>query len=45
MLPFSPPGDLPDSGIKPTSLAFPVLSGGFFTTAPPEKQWGEGGGR
>ena len=25
---FPPPGDLPDSGIKP---AFPALAGGFFT--------------
>ena len=30
-LPFPPPGDLPDPGIKPTS---PALAGGFFTTAP-----------
>ena len=29
---FPPPGDLTDSGIKPTS---PALAGGFFTTAPP----------
>ena len=28
-LPFSSPGDLPDPGIEPTSLA---LAGGFFTT-------------
>ena len=28
------PGDLPDSGIKPT---FPALTGGFFTTEPPGK--------
>ena len=28
------PGDLPDPGIEPTSLA---LAGGFFTTEPPEK--------
>ena len=36
-LPFPPPGDLPDPGIKfksPKSLA---LAGGFFTTEPPEK--------
>ena len=31
-LPFSPPGDLPDPGIKPGSLMSPVLAGGFFTT-------------
>jgi len=29
-LPFPPPGDLPDPGIKPKSLALPVLAGGFF---------------
>ena len=33
-LPFPSPGDLPDSGIKPTSSA---LAGRFFTIAPPEK--------
>ena len=26
------PGDLPDPGIKPTSLMSPALAGGFFTT-------------
>ena len=31
-LPFPPPGDLPDPGIKPTS---PPLAEGFFTTEPP----------
>ena len=35
-LPFPPPGDLPDPGIKPTS---PALAGGFFTTEPPAKPW------
>ena len=30
-----PPGDLPDPGIKPTSLMSPALAGGFFTTVPP----------
>ena len=29
-LPF-PTADLPDAGIKPSSLASPVLAGGFFT--------------
>ena len=24
------PGDLPNPGIKPASLAFPALAGGFF---------------
>ena len=33
-LPFPPPGDLPDPGIKPES---PALAGGFFTTEPPGK--------
>ena len=33
-LPFPPPGDLPDPGIKPAS---PALVGGFFSTAPPGK--------
>ena len=28
-----PPGDLPDPGIKPTSLTSPALAGGFFTTS------------
>ena len=31
-LPCLPPGDLPDSGIKLTSLISPALAGGFFTT-------------
>ena len=29
-LSFSPPGDLPDPGIEPTSLMSPALAGGFF---------------
>ena len=29
-LPFPPPGDLPNPGIKPMSLLFPVLAGRFF---------------
>ena len=28
-----PPGDLPDPGIKPTSLMSPALAGRFFTTS------------
>ena len=32
--PFPTRGDLPDSGIKPTSLPSPVLADGFFTTEP-----------
>ena len=30
---FPSPGDLPNSGIKPVSLLFPALAGGFFTTS------------
>ena len=33
-LPFPPPGDLPEPGIKPSS---PALAGRFFTTEPPRK--------
>ena len=33
-LPFPSPGDLPDPGIEPRSLA---LAGGFFTSEPPGK--------
>ena len=29
---FPTPGDLPDPGIKPESLASPAMAGGFFTT-------------
>ena len=29
---ISPPRDLPNPGIKPTSLMSPELAGGFFTT-------------
>ena len=32
-LPWLPPGDLPDTGIEPTSLKSPVLAGSFFTTS------------
>ena len=38
-MPFPPPGDLPDPGIEPTSLASPALAGGFFKTASPGKPW------
>ena len=31
-LPFPPPGNLPDPGIKLTSPASPALAGGFLTT-------------
>ena len=33
-MPFPPPGNLPDSGIKPVS---PALAGGFVTLLPPGK--------
>ena len=32
-LPFPSPGDLPNPGIKPTTLECPMLAGGFFTTS------------
>ena len=32
-LPFPSPGDFPDPRIEPSSLMFPVLVGGFFTTS------------
>ena len=31
--PFPTPGDLPNPGIKPSSLASPALASGFFTTS------------
>ena len=31
-LPWPPPGNLPDSGIRLTSLAFPTSAGGLFST-------------
>ena len=33
-LPFLTPGELPNPGIKPTSLTSPALAGRFFITAP-----------
>ena len=33
------PGDLPDPGIEPMSLAFPALAGGFFPPGPLGKPW------
>ena len=33
-LPFPPPGDIPEIGIKPTSLASPALAGGVFIAEP-----------
>ena len=38
-LTFPSPGDLPDPGNEPSSLASPALAGGFFTTTPPGKPW------
>ena len=35
-LPFPPPGDLPDPGIKPMS---PALQANFLPTEPPGKPW------
>ena len=32
-LPFPSPGDLPNPGIEPMSLASPALTGGLFTTS------------
>ena len=34
-LSFPPPGDLPNPGTEPISLASPALAGGFFTTSAP----------
>ena len=36
-LPFPTPGDLPNPGMEPVSLATPALAGGFFATEPPGK--------
>ena len=32
-LPFPSPGNLPDSGIEPSSFMSPTLAGGFFTSS------------
>ena len=32
-LPFPPPGDRPNTGIKPMTLMFPAPAGGFFATS------------
>ena len=39
-VPFPLLGDLPDSGLKPTSPASLALAGVFFTTEPPKKPIG-----
>ena len=36
-LPFPSPGDLPDPGMEPMSLASLALTGRLFTTVPPGK--------
>ena len=36
------PGDLPDPGVEPMSLASPALAGDFFTTEPPGKPYLQG---
>ena len=36
-LPFPSPGDLPDPGMEPASLASLLLAGRFFNTEPPGK--------
>ena len=38
--PFPSPGDLPDPGIEPASLASPALAGRFFTAEPLGKTYG-----
>ena len=38
-LPFPPPGDLPNLGIKFMSPVSPALAGVFLTTEPPAKPW------
>ena len=38
-LPCPPPGDLPDPGIKPTSLMSLELAGRFFTTGATWEVW------
>ena len=36
-LPFPPPGELPDPGVKEMSLVSLALAGGFLSTGPPGK--------
>ena len=40
-LPFPPPGNLPNPGIKPASLVSPALASRFFTAESPGKPLGE----
>ena len=37
ILEWVPPGDLPKPGIKPESVIYPALAGGFFMLTPPGK--------
>jgi len=39
VVPFPPPGDLPDPEVEPAFPAYPALAGRFFTTMPPEKSF------
>ena len=41
-LPFPPPGDLPDPGIKTVSPVSPALADGFFTSEPPGEPIAQG---
>ena len=43
-VPFSTPGDLPNPGIEPVSLATPALAGGFFTNCCPSREAHRDGG-
>ena len=38
-LPFPIPGDLPNPGLEPTSTYVSCITGGFFTTEPPQKPY------
>ena len=40
-LPFPTPGDLPNPGMEPRFPAFPALSGRFFITVPPRRNYKE----
>ena len=38
-VPFPTPGDLPDPGMEPVSLAPPAVACGLFTTGPPGESY------
>ena len=40
-MPFPPPGELPDPGIKPAPLGSPALQADSLPVAPLGKYWGE----